>query len=90
MHFRRVFEHATDRKDAENRLSVWYKKVEEKGFDSFETAAETISVHENAIVQYFVARRTNALAETFNSKIKAFRSVRDLPFFLFRVSKIFA
>lgn len=94
MHFRGIYEHAIDRNDAISRLSNWYKKVEEKGFDSFETAAETVSIHENAIVQYFVSRRTNALAEAFNSKIKAFRSifrgVRDLPFFLFRVGKIFA
>ncbi|MBP7510823.1 MAG: transposase, partial [Bacteroidia bacterium] len=39
-------------------------------------------------------RSTNASAESFNAKIKAFRSqyrgVRDVNFFLFRLSKLFA
>lgn len=94
MSFRGIYENAIDQQDAEERLASWYKQVEEKNFESFMTASETISIHENAVLQYFKTRRTNALAETFNSKIKAFRSifrgVRDLPFFLFRVANIFA
>lgn len=94
MHFRGIYEHAIDQQDALERLASWYKKVEEKGFESFMTASETISVHEKAVLQYFTTRRTNALAEAFNSKIKTFRSifrgVSDLPFFLFRVANIFA
>ncbi len=42
----------------------------------------------------FDNRSTNAAAESFNAKIKAFRiqfrSVRDIPFFIFRLSKLFA
>ena len=54
----------------------------------------SIKNHEEDILNFFDERRTNSLAETFNSKIKAFRSafrgVRDLTFFLYRVSLIFA
>ena len=33
---------------------------------------------------------TNAFAESFNVKIKAFRGVRDIPFFIFRLCKLSA
>jgi hypothetical protein len=43
---------------------------------------------------YFTRRATNASAESFNAKIKAFRSqfrgVQDIPFFIFRLEKLFA
>ncbi|RUA07366.1 MAG: transposase, partial [Fusobacteria bacterium] len=39
-------------------------------------------------------RSTNASAESFNAKIKdfrrQFRGVRDIPFFLFRLCKLYA
>ena len=42
----------------------------------------------------FDNRSTNASAESFNAKVKAFRAqfrgVRDIPFFIFRLAKIFA
>lgn len=45
------------------------------------------------IPNYFDNRSTNASADSFNTKIKAFcatqRGVRDIPFFLFRVAKIY-
>ncbi|WP_429413466.1 transposase [Roseimarinus sediminis] len=46
------------------------------------------------ILNYFINRITNASAESFNAKIKAFRSqfrgVRNIPFFLYRLAKIYA
>jgi len=46
------------------------------------------------ILNYFNNKSTNASAESFNSKIKAFRTqfrgVTDIKFFLFRVAKIYA
>lgn len=43
---------------------------------------------------YFDNRSTNASAESFNAKIKAFRAqfrgVRNIDFFLFRWSNLFA
>ena len=46
------------------------------------------------IANYFENRSTNASAESFNAKVKAFRNqfrgVSDIPFFIFRLSTIFA
>ncbi len=46
------------------------------------------------IINYFDNRSSNASAESFNAKIKAFRSqfrgVRNIPFFKFRLAKLFA
>jgi transposase len=46
------------------------------------------------ILNFFDNRSTNAAAESFNGKIKDFRrnlrGVRDVKFFLFRLSKIYA
>ncbi|WP_424057726.1 transposase [Pedobacter sp.] len=46
------------------------------------------------ILNYFDNRSTNASAESFNAKIKAFRAqfrgVRNVKFFLFRLTKIYA
>ncbi|WP_268224232.1 transposase [Sinomicrobium oceani] len=47
-----------------------------------------------SILNYFINRSTNASAESFNAKIKAFsaqfRGVKNTEFFLFRLSRIFA
>ncbi|MGN0020184.1 MAG: transposase [Sphingobacterium hotanense] len=46
------------------------------------------------ILHYFDNRTTNASAESFNAKLKTFRSVfrgvRDTTFFLYRVMKLYA
>ncbi|WP_184468094.1 transposase, partial [Pedobacter sp. AK013] len=53
-----------------------------------------IQSHYLYILNFFINRATNASAESFNAKIKAFRAtsrgVRDIKFFLFRLSKIYA
>jgi len=68
--------------------------VEQSGFKSFNTIARTINLHHNNILNYFDNRSTNASAESFNAKIKAFRAqyrgVGNVNFFLFRLMKIFA
>ena len=62
----------------------------------FNTAARSIGYHLENILNFFTNRKrnTNANAESFNSKIKLFRAnqkgVRDVPFFLFRLEKLFA
>ncbi len=94
MMFRNIYEKSITREEAKVEYFKWYKKVEEKGFKVFNTAMNSIKNHEENILNFFNERRTNSLAETFNSKIKAFRAafrgVRDLSFFLYRVSLIFA
>ncbi|WP_449406735.1 transposase [Mucilaginibacter psychrotolerans] len=46
------------------------------------------------MLNFFYNRSTNASAESFNAKIKAFRAtlrgVRDTTFFLFRLQYIYA
>nr|WP_041738257.1 transposase [Echinicola vietnamensis] len=76
------------------RLAKWYNEIEKAGFNSFNTVSRTVQQHYQTILNYFESRSTNASAESFNAKIKAFRSqfrgVRNVAFFLYRLSKIYA
>jgi len=73
-------------------LARWYNKVADAEFKSFNTIAATVYEHHEEILNFFVNRSTNASAESFNAKIKAFRAslrgVAYMKFFLFRVAKI--
>lgn len=92
--FRSIYEYSNTKNGAKEKLTQWYDKIEKYKFSSFNTVADSIKNHEETILNYFVNRSTNALAETFNAKIKAFRSVfrgvKDVEFFLYRVSLIYA
>lgn len=92
--FRAFYEHSQNRFDAKKNLDKWYEKIKEKNIEAFIIAAETIRLHEATILNYFNHRSTNASAESFNAKLKAFRSivrgVRDIKFYLFRVAKLYA
>lgn len=94
MMFRNIYESARSEQRAMELLDQWYQKVYDYGFDSFVTAANSVKTHQKTILAYFKNRSTNSLAENFNGKIKAFRSVfrgiNDIGFFLYRVSLIFA
>lgn len=76
------------------RLAKWYNQVEESGFKSFNTIMNTISNNYDSIINYFENRSTNASAESFNAKIKAFRAqfrgVRNVEYFLFRLTNLYA
>ncbi len=76
------------------RLAQWYNQVEIAGLKPFGTLARTIQNHYTTILNYFDNRSTNASAESFNAKIKAlrsqFRGVRNIPFFMFRLARIYA
>lgn len=89
-----IYENNTVKNIARTKLAHWYKDVEESGFKAFNTAAKSIYYHYDNILNYFNNKSTNASAESFNAKIKRFRAefrgVRDLQFFLFRLTKIFA
>ena len=54
------------------KLAKWYDKVEKLGLKFFKSVIETMKNHYDTIVNFFVNRSTNASAEAFNSKIKAF------------------
>lgn len=90
----RVFHSTKDKGLGFTRLAQWYDKAEKAGFKSFQTIARSIQSHYLTILNYFDNRSTNASAESFNAKIKAFRSafrgVRNISFFLFRLSNIYA
>ncbi len=76
------------------KLMKWYDKVEKLNLTYFKSVINTMQNNYATIVNYFENRATNASAESFNAKIKAFRAqfrgVRDIPFFIFRLSKLFA
>jgi transposase len=75
-------------------LARWYNQVAESEFKSFNTIAATVYQHYEEILNFFINRSTNASAESFNAKIKAFRAtlrgVVDIDFFFFRLTKIYA
>lgn len=89
-----VFENNTDKNVARLKLALWYEKVEKTEFKSFNTISRSIQMHYKTILNYFNNRSTNASAESFNAKIKEFRAqfrgVREITFFLYRLSKIYA
>jgi len=91
---RNIFENTTDKIIGFARLAKWHEKVNQSGFKSFNTISRTIINHYQTILNYFDNRSTNASAESFNAKIKAFRNqfrgVRKVDFFLFRLTKLFA
>ena len=91
---RDIFTKNTDKSVALTKLAQWYNRVENEGFASFRSIMNTIHDHYRNILNYFDNRSTNASAESFNAKLKAFRSVlrgvSDIKFFMFRVSKIYA
>lgn len=76
------------------RLAKWHEAVAQSGFKSFNTISKTIMSHYKTILNYFDNRSTNASAESFNAKIKAFRNqfrgVKNVEFFLYRLTKIYA
>ena len=75
-------------------LARWYDKVEKLTGNQFITVLKTSQNHYDTMLNFFVDRSTNAFAEAFNAKVKAFRAqfhgVTDIPFFLYRLSKLCA
>ena len=75
-------------------LARWYNEVEAFGNNEFNKVLETFENHNTTIINYFERRLTNASAESFNAKIKAFRSqfrgVGDIKFFMFRLATLYS
>lgn len=75
-------------------LARWHNEVEAFGDNGFNKVIETFENHNATIINYFEERLTNASAESFNAKIKAFRTqfrgVGDIKFFMFRLAKLYA
>ena len=91
---RMIYNKNTSKDIARLKLAKWYNDVADSEFKAFNTIAATIYGHYDDILNFFINRATNASAESFNAKLKAFRAslrgVSDMNFFLFRVAKIFA
>jgi transposase len=75
-------------------LARWYNDVEAFGNNEFNKVLETFENHNTTIINYFERRLTNASAESFNAKIKAFRTqfrgVGDIKFFMFRLATLYS
>ena len=75
-------------------LARWYNEVEAFGNNEFNRVLETFENHNTTIINYFERRLTNASAESFNAKIKAFRTqfrgVGDIKFFMFRLAALYS
>jgi transposase len=89
-----IYSNTTDKIYALTRLAKWHEDVAQAGFKTFNTISRTIELNYKKILNYFNNRSTNASAESFNAKIKGFRTqyrgVLDINFFLFRLTKLYA
>jgi len=94
MELTRIYNTTIDKQIGLTRLARWYDKVEKLNLKFFKSVTETMQNNYGIICNYFDNRSTNASAESFNAKVKAFRAqfrgVRDIPFFIFRLAKLFA
>lgn len=91
---RMIFSKNTIKDAARLSMARWYNKVEEAGLHSFNVIAATFYEHYDEILNFYDNRSSNAMAESFNAKIKLFRAnlrgVVDKEFFLFRIANLFA
>ena len=89
-----IFNRKSKPEQARLNLAKWFNKVEEFGDREFNRVLETFENHNVTIINYFEQRLTNASAESFNAKIKAFRTqfrgVTDIKFFMYRLTKLYS
>ena len=88
-----IFNEKTSAGVARLNLARWYNEVEAFGNNEFNKVLETFENHNTTIINYFERRLTNASEESFNAKIKAFRTqfrgVGDIKFFMFRLPTLY-
>lgn len=91
---RMIFSKNSQKDAARLSMAKWYNKVEEAGLHSFNVIARTFYQRYDEILNFYNNRSSNAMAESFNAKIKLFRAnlrgVADRKFFLFRIAKLYA
>lgn len=91
---RMIFSNTKSKGVAYTKLAKWFNDITDSGFKSFNTISATVYAHYPEILNFFDNRSTNASAESFNAKIKAFRAIQrgvtDTSFFMFRLAKIYA
>ena len=85
--------HEITREEASVKLDEWCQKVTDCKLREVKAARDCILDKREEVLNYFIHRSTNASAESINAKMKGFRSeihgIQDLPFFLFRCTRIF-
>ena len=89
-----IFNTRCHKEVALTKLARWYEEVERLNCKYFNSVIQTMQNNYATIANYFENRSTNASAECFNAKVKAFRNqfrgVKDIPFFIYRLKTIFA
>ena len=93
LEFRSIYK-SDNKGQAMIQFTNWKDKVHLSKIEEFNSTVNSLGYHIEEILNFFDNKSTNGYAESFNSKIKNFRSnsrgVRDVKFFLFRLSKLFA
>ena len=91
---RMIFTKNTIKDAARLSMARWYNKVKIAEFHSFNVIAATFNEHYDEILNFYNNRSSNAMAESFNAKLKLFRAnlrgVIDKKFFLFRIANLYA
>jgi len=89
-----IFNQKTSAGVARLNLARWYNEVSAFENNEFDKVLDTFENHNTTIINYFERRLTNASAESFNAKIKAFRTqfrgVGDIKFFMFRLATLYS
>lgn len=86
---KRWYEKKHNKQKAEKSLHQWYKKVNQSGIPEMMLAKKTIISHEGTILNYFINRSTNGLAESLNERVKLLkrlvRGINNPTFFTLRL-----
>lgn len=69
-----IFSLTKDKREVYTKLAKWYNDVTDSGFKAFNSISATICIHYKEILKFLDNRSTNASTESFNAKLKAFRS----------------
>ena len=72
MRLTEVFNKKSTPDQARLNLARWYNEVETFGENEFARVLETFENHNGTIINYFEESLSNASAESFNAKVKAF------------------
>lgn len=81
-------------KKARISLEKWFKSVGASEITEIQNFSHTVKHHRKEILSYFKTGNTNAYAESLNAKLQRFLrdnfGIKNLDFFLWRISKIFS
>lgn len=80
--------------EIERQLIDWYNDAEQHNLPEVQNLIRLIRYHEEKIMNYFIKGKTNAKAESMNSKIQRFITanygVRDKDFFMYRLARYYS